>query len=156
MSLSGITETALCTRAGWIFHRLTMTAVLFPWYRSSYSDPRIKSSTADMTSSSVRYYFPAKFLFHVGEKKLVRWYHSRRIWRVINQFNATVMHNSHYNHRLNCVQENCPRETWPPSSVFQAVSKMSLYYYFSKSWSTYPVWVYLEGNNAVGIRKGWT
>ena len=25
--------------------------------------------------------------------------------------------------------------------------------YFSKSWITYPMWVYLEGNNAVNIRK---
>ena len=24
-----------------------------------------------------------------------------------------------------------------------------------KSWITYPVWVYLKGNNAVSIRKGW-
>ena len=30
-----------------------------------------------------------------------------------------------------------------------------LYFYFSKSWITYPVWVYLEGNNTVSIRKGW-
>ena len=30
-----------------------------------------------------------------------------------------------------------------------------LLYYFSKSWITYPLCVYLEGNNAVSIRKGW-
>ena len=31
-----------------------------------------------------------------------------------------------------------------------------LQYFFLKSWITYPVLLYLEGNNAVSIRKGWT
>ena len=53
-----------------------------------------------------------------------------------------------------CVEEHCPGETGFPSSVFQAILKC-LYYYFSKSWITYPVWAYLEGNNSVSIRKGW-
>ena len=35
------------------------------------------------------------------------------------------------------------------------IHEMSQYYYFSKSWITYLVWVYLEGNDAVSIRKGW-
>ena len=39
------------------------------WYRSSYPDPRKKSSTADMTSSSVRYCFPAKCFFMLGNRK---------------------------------------------------------------------------------------
>ena len=60
-----------------------------------------KSSTADMTSSSVRYCFPAVF-FHVGEQKLVRWCQIRRIWSVINQFKATVTQTKHCNHRLVC------------------------------------------------------
>ena len=40
--------------------------------------------------------------FHVGEHKIVRWCQIGRMWRVINQFKATVMHNSHCNHRLVC------------------------------------------------------
>ena len=39
---------------------------------------------------------------HVGEQKIVRWCQIRRLWRVINQFKATFMHNSHCNHRLVC------------------------------------------------------
>ena len=53
-----------------------------------------------------------------------------------------------------CVQEHCPCETGLPSSVFQAIFKC-LCYYFSKSWITYLVWIYLEGHNAVSIKKGW-
>ena len=41
----------------------------FPWYRSFQSDPRKKSSIADMTSSLIRYCFPAKCFLHVGEQK---------------------------------------------------------------------------------------
>ena len=51
-------------------------------------------------------------------------------------------------------KNHCPGEMGLPLSVFQAVHKMSLVL-FSKSWMVYPVWVYLEGNNAVSIRKGW-
>ena len=63
-----------------------------------------KSSTADMTSSLVRYCFPAKCccFFQFGEQKRVRWCQIRRIWRVIYQFKATVTHSSYYNHRLVC------------------------------------------------------
>ena len=48
------------------------------------------------------------FFVHVGEQKIVRWCQIRRIWwvinpgLVINQFKATVTHNSHCNHRLVC------------------------------------------------------
>ena len=50
---------------------------------------------------------------------------SLSIWRVINQFKATVTHNSHCNHRFVCrsivlVKQDSLR------SVFQAVSEMSL------------------------------
>ena len=44
---------------------------------------------------------------------------------------------------------------------FLAMSKISqvkkkVHYFFSNSWITYPVWGYLDGNNAVlSIRKGW-
>ena len=81
---------------------ISVEALGFPWYRSSHPDPRKKSSPAGMVSSSVQYCFPAKFFFHVGEQKIVRWCQIRRIWRVINQFKATVTHNSHCNHRLVC------------------------------------------------------
>ena len=39
--------------------------------------------------------------FQVGEQKIVRWFQSRRILRVINQFKPTITH-SHCNHRLVC------------------------------------------------------
>ena len=76
----------------------------FPWYRSSHPDPQ-KCHQLQMwpdlicihyvTSSSVRYCFPAKKI-HVGEQKIVRWCQIRRIWREINQFKATVRHSSHW------------------------------------------------------------
>ena len=31
-------------------------------------------------------------LFHAGEQERVRWCQIRRIWRVINQFKATITH----------------------------------------------------------------
>ena len=39
------------------------------WYISSHPDPRKRSSTPDMTSSSVRYCFPAKCFNHTGKQK---------------------------------------------------------------------------------------
>ena len=82
--------------------RIGVAAFGFPWYRSSHPDPRkspqlqirphYRSNTASQPS----------FFFHVGEQNIVRWCQIRRIWRVINQFKATVMHSSHCNHRLVC------------------------------------------------------
>ena len=84
-----------------------VAALGFPWYRSSHPDPR-KILNCSMTSSSVRYCLPAiRVFFHVGEQEIVRWCQIRRIWRVINQFEATVTHRSNYNHRSICVQEHC-------------------------------------------------
>ena len=79
-----------------------------------------KSSTADMTSSSVRYCFPAKCFIRVGEQKIVRWCQIRRVWRVINQFKDTVTHSSHYNHKLVCrsivlVKQDSLRQIYPYS-----------------------------------------
>ena len=56
-----------------------------------------------------------------------------------------------------CVEEHCPGKTGLPSSLFQAVNKMSLVvlFYFSMFWITHPVWVYREENNAGSISKGW-
>ena len=45
---------------------------------------------------------PSWVFFHVGGQKIVRWCQIRRIWRVNNQFKATVTHSSHCNHRLVC------------------------------------------------------
>ena len=45
---------------------------------------------------------PIQEIFHVGEQKIVRWCQIRKIWRVINQFKATVTHSSHCNHILVC------------------------------------------------------
>ena len=61
-----------------------------------------------------------------------RWCQIRRIWRVINQFKATVMHSSHCNHRLVCrsivlVKRDSLRQ-------FSRLFTKCLYCYFSKSW----------------------
>ena len=101
-------------RVGWKVHRLTMmqlvvefdqmwfifqyslpcgphtssisVAVLgFPWYRSSHPDPQKSPLTADMTSSSVQYCFPAKCFSFSFRRTENRWCQIRRIWRVINQ-----------------------------------------------------------------------
>ena len=73
---------------------------------------------------------------------------------VINQFKAY----SHAQQPLQpqtCVQEHCPGETGLPLSVFQAVQKMSLELLFKVlNYLPHPVCIYLEGNNAVSIRKG--
>ena len=81
------------------------------------------------------------FFFHVGVQKIVKWCQIRRIWRVINQFNATVTHSSHCNHRLvrkSIVLYSLRRFSKP-------FTKMSLVLLFKVL--TYPVWVYLEKNN---------
>ena len=54
-----------------------------------------------------------------------------------------------------CVQEHCPSETGFPLSVFHAVHEMCLVLLFKALTYPYPVWFYLEGNNAVSIKKGW-
>ena len=85
---------------------------------------------------------------HVGEQKIVRWCQIRRLWRVINQFKATVMHSSHCNHRLVCrsivlVKQYCLRQFSIP---FWSVLFTDLNYLSS---------VYLCGRNAFSIRKNW-
>ena len=75
-----------------------------------------KFSTADRTSSYVRYCFPDKSFFHVWGQKIVRWCQIRRIQRVINQFKVTVTHSSHLQPQT-CV--HCTGETGLPSSVFR-------------------------------------
>ena len=123
-----------------ILFNIVSPALGFPWYISSHPDPPKESSTADMTSSLIRYCFPVtQVLFHVGERKIVRWCQIRKIWRVINQFKATVTHNSHWNHRLVC--RSIVLVTRDSLRQFSGRFEMSLQYYFSKSWITYPVWV---------------
>ena len=126
----------------------------FPWYRRScYPDPR-KSPQLQMwphhwfntISQPSGGFF---FFFGGGEQKIVRWCQIRRIWRVIKQFIDTVMHSRHCNHRLVCRSIVLVKQ--------DSLCQFSKYYMynFSKSSITYPVWVYLEGNNAFSIRKGW-
>ena len=94
--------------------------------------PHYRSDTASQ---------PSVFLscfFHVGEQKIVRWCQIRRIWRVINQFIATITHSSHCNHRL-LVKQDSLRQ-------FPGHFEMSLILLF---WIIYPVRVYLEGNNTM-------
>ena len=97
---------------------ICVSALGFPWYRSSHRDPRkspqlqicphYQSDTASQPS-----------FFHVGEQKIVRWCQIRRIW--IFSIHILLIH-----------------------------AQQPLL-----SWITHPVWVYLEGNNAVSIRKCW-
>ena len=65
-----------------------------------------------------------------------RWCQIRRIWRVINQFKATVMHSSHCKHRLVCmstvlVKQDSPHQFSRPfrnvsSTTFQSPELLSL------------------------------
>ena len=89
-------------------------------YRDSHPDDPLKSTQLQiMTSSSVRYGFPAEYVFHVGEQKNGQ--------MVPNQENMEgdqpVQRHSHTQQplqRQTCVQEHCPGETGLPS-FFQAV-----------------------------------
>ena len=75
----------------------------WPWYRSSHPDPRKSPQLQIMTSCIIgAILLPSCVFFHIGEQKISRWCQIRRIWRVINQFKATVMHSSYFNHRLVC------------------------------------------------------
>ena len=92
--------------------------------------PRKSPQPTDMTSSDL-ILLPSKVSFHfLGTENSNMVPKFRRIWRVINQFKATVMHTSHCNHRL-CVQEHCPGEIGLPSSVFQAVLFFKVLNYLS-------------------------
>ena len=135
-----------------------VTALGFLWNRSSHPDPRKSPQLqiwprAHHCSVSVRYCFPAKCFFHVGEQKIVRWCQIRRILRMIIHFKATVTHSSQCNHRLLCSSTVLVKQD--SLCQFSRPSQKCLQNYFSKSWVTYPVWVYLEGINAVSIRNGW-
>ena len=55
---------------GPLAYSIGVAALGFPWYRSSHPDPLKKFSTADVTSASVRYCFPAKCFFMLGNRKL--------------------------------------------------------------------------------------
>ena len=70
------------------------------------------------------------------------------------QFKATCSHTQQPLQPQACVQEHCPGETGLPSSVFQTVSEMSLSTTIQSPALKSPVWVYLEGNTTVSIRKG--
>ena len=74
-----------------------VAALGYPWYRIS---PRKSPPTADLIMGPMLLH--SQVFFHVGEQKIVRWYQIRRIWIVMNQFKATVMHISHCSHRLVC------------------------------------------------------
>ena len=67
-------------------------------YRSSHPDPQKNPELYNLIIGPIL--LCSQVFFHVGEQKIVKWCHIRRIWRVINQFKATVMHSSHCNHRL--------------------------------------------------------
>ena len=89
-----------------------------------------KSSTADITSSSVWYCFPAKCFFSclgTDNSQMVPYQESM-------EGDQPVQSHSHAQQPVQpqtCVQEHCPGETGLPSSVFQAVHEMSLVLLFS-------------------------
>ena len=92
-------------------------------------DPRISLQLTmlptDLTSSLVRYCFPAKCCFHAGEQKIIRWL---PIQENVEDDRPAQSH-SHAHQQLHLqtyVEEHCTSEIGLPSSVFQAVSKMSL------------------------------
>ena len=79
-----------------------------------------------MTSSAVRYCYPAKYFFHVGEQKIVRWCQIRRVGRG----DQPVQSHNHAQQPLQpqtCVQDHCPGETGLPSSAFSRPFTNCLY-----------------------------
>ena len=87
-----------------------------------------KSSTADMTSSSVRYCFPAKCFFVLGEQKIVRLCQIR----IIMEGDQPAQSHSHEQQLLQpqtCVQAHCPVpvKQRTPFVYFPGRFEMSLY-----------------------------
>ena len=78
------------------FHRYCSAWILV--VKSSHPDPRKSPQLQNMTLSLVRYCFPAKCFIMLGEQNSAK--SLRKIWRVINQFKATITHSSHCNHKL--------------------------------------------------------
>ena len=127
---------------------LQRLAALGTYKLSSWSSK--KSSTAELTSSSVRYCFPAIFFLCWGTEISEM---------VPNQENMegdqnTVTDSNHCNHRLGCrsivlVKQNS-LHNFPGRFEISLSSTI-----FKNSWITFPVWYYLERNNTVSIRKGW-
>ena len=84
-----------------------------------------KSSTADMTSSSVRYCVPSKcYIFACCGTENSQIVPNQENMELINQFNARVTHNSHCNHRFMCRSIVLVKTGLPPS-VFLAVLNIS-------------------------------
>ena len=86
---------------------------------------------------------------HVGEQKIVRWCQIRRLWRVINQFKATVTPSSHCSHRLVCrsivlVKQDSLRQ-FPGRSTKASIQVVLLF----------NVLYYLSSVGLSGSRKGW-
>ena len=115
-------------------------ALGFLWCRSSHSDFP-KGPKLQIWSRHRLKLLPSQvFLSCWGTEN--RWYQIRRLWRVINQFKATVTHSSHCKHRLVCRSIVLVKQ----DSLHQfarTFMKCSSTYYFSKSWITYPVYVFL-------------
>ena len=87
--------------------------------------------------------------FHVGEQiHVIDGAQIRRIWRLINQSCTAAT----------ATTDLCAGAlSWWNRTSFVSFpghsQNVSNWYYFSKSWITYPVCFYLEGNNAFSIRK---
>ena len=120
-----------CMRVVWKVHRLTMmqwlnltkcglffniyslpcgphtssigvVALGFLWYRSCHPVPQKSPQLQIWPHYLSDAAFQPSLFFNVGKQKIVRWCQIRRVWSLINQFKATVMHSSHCNHRLVC------------------------------------------------------
>ena len=85
------------------FYSIRIAAPEFQWYRISHPDPRKSPQLQILPHHRFdTIYFPAKCLFcvYVREQKIVIWCQIRGIWRVINQFKATITHTSHCNQQV--------------------------------------------------------
>ena len=77
---------------------ISVAVLGFPCYRRKKKKKVLNGRLYDLIIGPIL--LPSQVFFHVGEQEIVRWCQIRWIWRVINQFKATVMQSSHCNHRL--------------------------------------------------------
>ena len=134
---------------------ISVAALGFLWYRSFHIFILILEKVLNCRYDLIiigPILLPSQVYFHVGGKE-----NSQMVPNQENmQGDQPVQSHSHAQQPLQpqtSVQEHCPGETGLPSSVFQTVLKC-LYYFFSKSWITYQVWVYLKETMQLVSGKG--
>ena len=114
-----------------------IAALGFPWYRSSHPDPQKKNLKWRSNLIIDPIQLPSRVVFSWWET--VRWCQIRRMWRMLNQFKATLTYNNHCNLRLVCRALSWLNRTIP-SSVFQAVLTWLPLAAASASWHRIPHW----------------